>query len=349
MFSICHFKRDKQSSMFLSKSGFTLVELLVVIAIIGILIAMLLPAVQAAREAARRMQCSNNLKQIALGWMNHESAQGHFPTGGWGWRWVGDPDRGFSKEQPGGWVYNILPYIEQNELREIGMGMRSGAKYAALQTLVETPISTMNCPSRRAAKAYPVDPTYSSSYYAPFNAQRGDVEARADYAANSGDIHCDVGQGPSSLALGDRPETWETDSTTNGACVGCTQISFTGVTFRRSTVRIRDITDGTSNTYLVGEKYLNASDYTSGTSDTESMYQGDDYGVNRYTGDNDEPLLPRRDILNYQYWYGFGSPHPAGCNFVFADGSVRTIHYDIDGQVHRYNGNRSDGITLSDN
>src|SRR5215468_1104499 len=95
--------------------GFTLVELLVVIAIIGVLIALLLPAVQSAREAARRSQCQNSLKQIATAFLNHESTQKIFPTSGWGWGWVGDPDRGYKRNQPGGWLYNILPYIEQTD------------------------------------------------------------------------------------------------------------------------------------------------------------------------------------------------------------------------------------------
>lgn len=337
----------KQNPTFSPNQGFTLVELLVVIAIIGILIAMLLPAVQAAREAARRMQCSNHLKQVALGWMNHESAQGYYPTGGWGWRWVGDPDRGFAENQPGGWVYNILPYVEQPHLREIGKGMRTGEKYVALRELTETPIATFNCPSRRASKAYPIAAIYSGSEYAPFNAQRGEGEARTDYAANSGDVHCDVGAGPGSLAAGDVPAYW------SGA--PCAQIKFTGVTFRRSTVNVSEITDGTSNTYLAGEKYMKADEYDSGPADTESMYQGDDYGVNRYTADaNGEPLLPEQDKslsdrpVSY-YWQIFGSAHPTGCNFVFADGSVRMISYEIDGLVHRYNGNRADGVNLSDN
>ena len=96
-----------------SKRGFTLVELLVVIAIIGILIALLLPAVNAAREAARRMGCANNLKQMGIGFLNHESTFKFLPTGGWGPNWVGDPDAGAGKLQPGGWIYNILPFIDR--------------------------------------------------------------------------------------------------------------------------------------------------------------------------------------------------------------------------------------------
>ncbi len=101
-------------------AGFTLVELLVVITIIGILIALLLPAVQAAREAARQVQCKNNLKQIALAALGHEQNRGFFPTGGWGISWVGDPDRGQTfgdaQHQPGNWLYSCLPFLEQETL-----------------------------------------------------------------------------------------------------------------------------------------------------------------------------------------------------------------------------------------
>ena len=101
-------------------AGFTLVELLVVIAIIGILVALLLPAVQAAREAARRSECTNHLKQLALGCLQHHDTFGTLPSGGWSWHWTGDPDMGFRREQPGSWLYHILPFMEEGDLHKLG-------------------------------------------------------------------------------------------------------------------------------------------------------------------------------------------------------------------------------------
>ena len=103
-------------------TGFSLLELLVVIAIIGLLIQMLLPAVQSAREAARNLNCKNNLRQLAMAALNHESTHGHFPSGGWGRLWTGDPDRGIGAKQPGSWCYQLLPYVEQQDLYNWGAG-----------------------------------------------------------------------------------------------------------------------------------------------------------------------------------------------------------------------------------
>src|SRR5208337_4181505 len=100
--------------------GFTLVELLIVISIIGVLIALLMPAVNSARESGRLAQCSNNLHQMAMGCLALESKHRYLPGGGWGWQWAGDPNRGFGSQQPGGWQFNILPFIDQTDLHDMG-------------------------------------------------------------------------------------------------------------------------------------------------------------------------------------------------------------------------------------
>src|SRR5688572_27854743 len=141
------------------KAGFTLVELQVVIAIIGVLVALLLPAVQAAREAARRQQCANNLKQLALAAVNHHDSQKIFPTGGWGWFWVGDADRGYQKDQPGGWAYNVLPYMEQRALHLLAIdGDRENITQAQLDgalRVLKSPLDMLWCPSRRTHNVRP--------------------------------------------------------------------------------------------------------------------------------------------------------------------------------------------------
>ena len=87
-----------------------------------IMIGMLLPAVQNAREAARRTQCLNHVRQMSLAWLNHESAHSFYPSSGWGWRWQGDPDLGYGESQPGGWAYDILDYLEEGAIRSLGKG-----------------------------------------------------------------------------------------------------------------------------------------------------------------------------------------------------------------------------------
>ena len=123
------------------------------------LVALLLPAVNAARESARRTVCQNQIKQLALGALNHEAQHGHLPVAGWhpyqSYKvklriWTGDPDKGFGHQQPGGWAFNILPYIEQDVLYGLGSGSTShDQKALAIKQRVATPVPLFFCPSRR--------------------------------------------------------------------------------------------------------------------------------------------------------------------------------------------------------
>lgn len=160
------------------KSGFTLVEVMVVIAIIGLMVAITFPAVQMARESSRRSSCANNLRQQAIGVGLHEGAHKTFPTGGWK-GYLGEPDAGYGIKQPGGWIYNILTYIEGDNLRQLGRGLKGQSKEQSQISLMESPIEVLYCPSRRLPLLYP----YTSGPLK--NAKPPERVAKADYAVSS--------------------------------------------------------------------------------------------------------------------------------------------------------------------
>src|SRR5262249_47618540 len=145
----------KARQCFSSRAGMTLVELLVVVAIIGMLTAIMLPAVNAARESGRATVCKNNLRQIALAALLHENSHGYFPSGGWGGAWAPVPGR-VGPSQPGGWAYALLSYLERNDLAELGRDDPDAQREAKVARLLQTPIAVFNCPSRRRATAYPI-------------------------------------------------------------------------------------------------------------------------------------------------------------------------------------------------
>ncbi|NLF07531.1 MAG: DUF1559 domain-containing protein [Pirellulaceae bacterium] len=328
-----------------SKSAFTLVELLVVITIIGILIALLLPAVQAAREAARQVKCANNLKQLALGCLQHEERTGMFPSSGWGYHWTGDADRGVGRRQTGGWIYQILPYVEQESLYQLPGDSNpndpiSAAQKAGAALMHQTPLSIANCPTRRLSLLYPYP---ILDHYLPYNADRTPTVAYTDYAANAGDAEVSSYPWcPTTLAQGDSPLfNWNDNA---GNC----RVEFsTGVSFVRSEIKMADISDGASNTYLAGEKYLNADHYTTGidASDNCTMYVGQGVDVNRWT-DLVRAGPPRQDQPGFSAHWSFGSAHSNGLHMAFCDGSVKKISYTIDPEIHRCLGNRKDGLVI---
>jgi len=311
------------------RKAFTLVELLVVIAIIAMLVTLLLPAVQSAREAARRSQCLNNLRQLGLGALNCESALGHLPAGGWGWQWVGDKDLGSGRDQPGGYIFASLPYIEEASFydgagdgnrTQISQQQREGARLC-----VESPISIINCPSRRESRPYPT--SWFGGNYVANNAAGADVAGRTDYAGNGGDLSLAHGAGPASIEAG-------------LAITESFGDRFSGVVFERSEISLKRISDGTSKTYFAGEKYLDPEHYTTGgdPADNETWCTG-------WNNDNYRIALavPMRDRAGFRDTERFGSAHSNGFQAVFCDGSATMIPYDVDHAVHRANANRSDG------
>jgi prepilin-type N-terminal cleavage/methylation domain-containing protein len=358
--------------------AFTLVELLVVIAIIGTLVALLLPAVQSAREAARRSQCKNNLKQIGLACLNHVDVHKHWPSGGWGYDWTADANRGYGPDQPGSWIYNILEYVEETNLRNLGRGLAttSAAFQSASTTLHQSPVAVFNCPSRRPARIYPSpwgppgNQTIKEQPWLAAVARTG--VAKSDYAGNSGDSRRFAGDDfyrPDSYAT-IKPDQWTPTNictlTGNPQLDDYVRFCQTGVMYYRSALKTAQITDGTSKTYLVGEKWMptngydgttddNDAGYTAG--DNQSMYTGYEWDNHRVAWNpnssaSQEEFQPAEDAPatgGSGPERRFGSAHPSTFQMVFCDGSVHGIAYEIDPATHRALAHRFDSEVVNVN
>jgi prepilin-type N-terminal cleavage/methylation domain-containing protein len=346
-------------------AAFTIVELLVVIAIIGILIALLLPAVQSAREAARRSECKNQLKQLGLAALVHEDTQGYLPAGGWGWRWAGDPDRGYGKRQPGGWYFSLLEFVDEGAVRNLGSDgdaetlttvQANGTSEALRQS-----VSLFICPSRRGAIAYPF--THGTNF---FNATpKPPVVGRNDYAANAGSLKFDgwpsSGPTPAAGAIQmPNPALYKAYELAYELTVGATtKPAGNGVVHAFSEVKLSHITDGTSKTTFAGDKYIRSDNYDVGNNE---LNDGNDQGWNqgwdidnvrfahvspvpdtyRWVAANGQEI-PDGNEAGKERYKVFGAAHPTGVLFVMVDGSVHSLAFDVDPDTFASLAGRNDG------
>jgi prepilin-type N-terminal cleavage/methylation domain-containing protein len=279
-----------------SRAAFTLIELLVVIAIIAILVALLLPAVQQSREAARRTQCCNHLKQISLAIHNFENANQTMPSSRMG-------------PQNATWFVQILPYVEQTNL--YNSWNLSTTYYLQGSTTRTTQVATFYCPTRRSPPMLSTQFEVSSTGIPDSQEYPG---ALGDYGANGGQFAGSIVDNP----------------LCNGVlCQASSQLA-TGNQVVQSTpqTRLRDITDGTSNTFLVGEKHVPLSKFgQSGPSWGDgSIYNGDfPRNFNRIAGLPQFNLGQNLNDLTGPWHCKFGSYHPGICQFAFSDGHVTVL------------------------
>ena len=306
-------------------AAFTLVELLVVIAIIAMLLALLVPGVQMAREAARRGQCGNNLKQLAVATEAHKSLIGHFPTGGWDENWLPQAGGGSDWRQPGGWCYVLLPYMEAQAI------------YDAVNTT--TPVPVFACPSRRGSSFGP-----GGVVMTDYAGNRGAWASGTD--SNTGKLITTFGAYggtlPSTLPTTDAD--WDavrvtlgnvasTLNTSQPVLAGTVSVPTGGVIFAGSALPLVAVRDGASNTYLCAEKYVPRTAYVAGgvTGFSRCAYVGDSpdtlRGGHRPPESDPTPATPGMDGA-------FGGPHPGVFMAAMCDGSVRGFAFEIDPTVH---------------
>lgn len=307
-----------------NKSGFTLVELLVVIAIIGILIGMLLPAVQQVREAARRIQCGNNQRQLALACLNYESAHMHFPPGlnvplGTGSEGTIDSDRYPDIPAPkiqdrfGSWMVWIMPFMEQDNLaNQLDLTQREYVNADGPDSIATAVVPGFLCPSD-------VDEEVVNSF--------------SDFWFGTNSYFGSAGiQG------------WFLSG-----------VTLDGVLFYNSAVTIGEISDGTSNTFLIGERYSDDPEY-----EAFNTYRGWAWSSSFSARDN---IIGMLEPINYELPVGvgpdpdfewtdkkfnsFSSGHPGGANFAICDGSVQFLSDSTSLEVLENLAIRNDGNVAS--
>ncbi|TWT48594.1 DUF1559 domain-containing protein [Botrimarina hoheduenensis] len=331
--------------------GFTLVELLVVIAIIGILVALLLPAVQAAREAARRSQCVNNMKNVGLACINYHDTYGNFPISVYraneerdiANNYIGPPGGSLDRASGGtgytgaGWISQVLPYLEEQALYEqLKPGFDAGNFTAAgqgrgmgLRTIREAmgrQLNVLTCPSDESSR-----PSEEQWYFV------GSLVATTSYKGNIGDsilaeVPGDLMGYDGSTAAAFIDPNFHT-YTSVGSPNSHNTVDCNGVLFRNSYFRpvsYRNVTDGSSNTFLIGENVV-SQDFHSAAYFADGDWATCGIPLNRF----DYISTPEELQDDPNPHRGFKSLHPGGANFARCDGSVSFVIESVSTPIYR--------------
>jgi prepilin-type N-terminal cleavage/methylation domain-containing protein/prepilin-type processing-associated H-X9-DG protein len=325
--------------MSVRRRGFTLLELLVVIALLAILVGLILPAVQKVRVAATRVQCQNNLKQLATAVLNHHNTAEAFPPARLAFRPGEVPPFATAELDSPTWLVRILPYLERGpEFALWDLDLPYGMQSDAARTAV---VSTYLCPSRRGGARTVSDPTQGPPIVLPCGCRFPGLTipggAVADYGANLGDLS------PGASGL---PTDFYWGGNGTGVMISCRPVNGGRSPGWIDRVRVEDIADGSSNTTLIGEMHV-ARDKLAVVPENGPAYDGSRFYNSARVGGLGVPLASGLDDdLQGMGLFAFGSWHPGVCNFAFADGRVTAVRTSIGSDFLSRLCHRADGLPL---